>query len=350
MALASRNPPAAPAFDPVAYVRQKAPGLRLDPHAVLAVAHAESGLDPFAVGDNGSSYGLWQLHRGGALPGGVANPGQWAASQAGVDYALNQIAQVAAGLRGREAIANIVRRFERPANPDGEIQRAVGAYGSVGGGTVGSQQQAATPLAEPSQQQEQVQVPFAADLFAQNQRTLGQTGATAEMYQQMFSRPAALPKQPKVVDTPQGQVRLRGVVRGSSEFTQVDAEGAPDANGVRRHAARDWFLGPGAAVPSLGAGVVVEVKPSRGSSGQVYGGTVKVQLANGQVVVFRHVAPTVRVGQRVGANQQVATVVRWGDNPSSSHAHVEWWKSLSGGYRFENMLDPTPHIPALRSR
>jgi hypothetical protein len=31
-------------------------------------------------------------------------------------------------------------------------------------------------------------------------------------------------------------------------------------------------------------------------------------------------------------------VTAWRDGPS--HAHIELWKTLAGGYVFENMLDP----------
>jgi hypothetical protein len=54
--------------------------------------------------------------------------------------------------------------------------------------------------------------------------------------------------------------------------------------------------------------------------------------------VLRHVVPRVSVDQRVGAGQLVATVVPWRSGPP--HVHIELWKSLSGGYRFENMIDP----------
>ena len=40
----------------------------------------------------------------------------------------------------------------------------------------------------------------------------------------------------------------------------------------------------------------------------------------------------------VSAGERVATVTAWRDGPS--HAHIEIWRTLSGGYDFENMLDP----------
>jgi murein DD-endopeptidase MepM/ murein hydrolase activator NlpD len=107
------------------YILQRSRQLGLDPRAVRAVASVE-GLSG-AVGDQGTSYGPFQLHRGGALPSGRGR--QWAESKAGIDYALRQIQGVAGGMTGQQAVANIVRRFERPADPTGEIARALAAYG-----------------------------------------------------------------------------------------------------------------------------------------------------------------------------------------------------------------------------
>jgi hypothetical protein len=104
----------------------------LDPRAVLAIASHE-GLGG-GIGDQGTSFGPFQLHWGGAYPGSAPHGSQqaaqaWAWSPAGIDYALNQIQSVAGGLRGRAAIENISRRFERPANPAAEIADALAHYG-----------------------------------------------------------------------------------------------------------------------------------------------------------------------------------------------------------------------------
>lgn len=106
----------------------------LDPHAVLAVASVE-GLGG-GIGDHGTSFGPWQLHQGGALPGNIplSRAHQWAWSPAGINYALDRIASVARGKRGRAAVSAIVSQFERPAQPGQEIQKALGRYGRVGGG------------------------------------------------------------------------------------------------------------------------------------------------------------------------------------------------------------------------
>ena len=104
----------------------------VDPRAALAVASVEGGLRFGAVGDQGTSYGPFQLHVGGALPRGRG--AGWANSPAGIDYALRRIAGVARGKRGRAAVAAIVRGFERPADPASEIAKALSRYGGVSGG------------------------------------------------------------------------------------------------------------------------------------------------------------------------------------------------------------------------
>lgn len=106
------------------------PRRQIDPTAALAVASAE-GLGG-GVGDQGTSFGPYQLHVGGALPAGRGRA--WAESPAGIEYAIRQIGGVAGGLRGRPAVESIVRRFERPADPSGEIVRALGAMGSFADG------------------------------------------------------------------------------------------------------------------------------------------------------------------------------------------------------------------------
>jgi len=129
-------------------ISARAPAYNLDPVAALAVAMVE-GLSG-GVGDQGTSFGPFQLHEGGALPAGRGQA--WAESPAGIEYALRSMAGAgAAGLHGPAAIQAIVRNFERPAAPDAEIARALAAYGQagkLGGGTAMPQM----PLPPPSQQ------------------------------------------------------------------------------------------------------------------------------------------------------------------------------------------------------
>lgn len=106
----------------------------LDPNAVRAVASQE-GLSG-GIGDGGHAFGPFQLNNaGGAYPSSQPQDPQgaeaWANSPAGLDYALSRIVGVAGGLKGQSAINNIVSRFERPANPQREIQGASAAYGGL---------------------------------------------------------------------------------------------------------------------------------------------------------------------------------------------------------------------------
>lgn len=116
-------------FDPTVrnLIYQTATRHNVDPLAALAVAMGEGGVKYGAVGDQGTSYGPFQLHVGGALPQGKG--ADWANSPAGIQYAIRKMAESgAAGLTGQEAIDAIVRKFERPANPDASVTNAMGRY------------------------------------------------------------------------------------------------------------------------------------------------------------------------------------------------------------------------------
>lgn len=106
-----------------------------DWRALAAVAHAESGLNPGSIGDGGTSFGLFQLHQGGALgnmSGSQAR--QYLDAYRNASFAARQMRQLGIHhLTGREAIDAIVRRFERSANPSGEVARAWAWYTGNGG-------------------------------------------------------------------------------------------------------------------------------------------------------------------------------------------------------------------------
>jgi murein DD-endopeptidase MepM/ murein hydrolase activator NlpD len=125
-----------------------------------------------------------------------------------------------------------------------------------------------------------------------------------------------------------------------SEFSLVEPEGAPDHVGVKHHAGLDWFAPPGTLVRAPVAGKIIEAKPSVGTSGQVFGGTAKIEAQDRKVWIFRHVVPSVGVGDSIRAGRPVAAVSRWDDGPE--HAHIEIRKTNEGGHIFENMLDPLP--------
>jgi hypothetical protein len=104
----------------------------IDPQAALAVAQGEGGIRWGAVGDNGTSHGPFQLRVGGANPYKGARAKQFANSPAGIDYALRKMAESGAkGLMGAQAVDAIVRRFERPADPDISVANAVARLGKI---------------------------------------------------------------------------------------------------------------------------------------------------------------------------------------------------------------------------
>lgn len=109
------------------YIVKYSKKVKLDPAATLAVACTEGGFKG-AVGDGGSSFGPWQLHRGGALPSKVKNPRRWANSPQGIGYALRAQSKIARGKHGFNAISLIVRLFERPLYPSSQIGKAQGYY------------------------------------------------------------------------------------------------------------------------------------------------------------------------------------------------------------------------------
>jgi murein DD-endopeptidase MepM/ murein hydrolase activator NlpD len=123
-----------------------------------------------------------------------------------------------------------------------------------------------------------------------------------------------------------------------SEFAVRMPPGAPDADGVRYHAAKDWFAPAATPVRAPVAGTVIEARRDSRSAGPVFGGTVKLQDRLGRVWALRHVDPRTAVGRRVRAGEVVASVARW--DSGSPHLHVEVWRTLAGGYRYENMIDP----------
>jgi hypothetical protein len=97
----------------VGLIRQLAAKYGLDPDAVLAIASHEGprlSWGATAIGDNGTSFGPFQLHAGGALP------------------------PYARGLQGQAAVQAISQGFERPADVAGEVRDAMAHYGKIGGG------------------------------------------------------------------------------------------------------------------------------------------------------------------------------------------------------------------------
>lgn len=103
----------------------------VDPAAMTAVGRVESGLNPNAIGDGGHSVGLFQFNDLGAGKG--MSRAQRMDPMFNANAAARMFAQSGGrGLRGRAAVEAFVRNFERPANPNAEIAKALGYL--AGGG------------------------------------------------------------------------------------------------------------------------------------------------------------------------------------------------------------------------
>lgn len=109
------------------WIYADAPKYGIDPAAANAISLGVEWPGRGGAGDDGTSFGPFQLHVGGALPRGRGR--KWAESRAGVNYALRTMAKSGArGLRGQRAIEVIARNFEKPADVAGEIGKATLFY------------------------------------------------------------------------------------------------------------------------------------------------------------------------------------------------------------------------------
>jgi murein DD-endopeptidase MepM/ murein hydrolase activator NlpD len=270
-----------------------------------------------------------------------------------INQFLQRARRNAKGFRGTAGqLAQSVQRSAFPERYDQRLNQANellrGAVPKGAAGTLGKAPGGHSPIAQLAGASTQSML--AAQMLHQATQTAGgQLGDPSSVMAMAMMRQQAEAAAQEFGPTPQAGVPLSKPGKaglplgtpmgGRSEFGVVDAEGAPGAGGKRYHAGKDWFAPAGSNVTAPWGGKVVEVKQSRGNSGQVFGGTVKIQGADGRVFVARHVDPRkFKVGQSVKPGQAVATVSAW--TGGSPHAHIEVWKSLRGGYRYENMIDP----------
>ena len=138
-----------PAGSVVDAIKAAAARYGVDPRLALADAQQESGLNPMSVGDQGTSFGLYQLHRGGEL--GNLTPAQAFDPATNADTALAVFAQVQAK-NPTASPGQIAALAERPANPAAYAAAVNAIYANpafmpgVAGGAGG----AAVPAAGPA--------------------------------------------------------------------------------------------------------------------------------------------------------------------------------------------------------
>jgi murein DD-endopeptidase MepM/ murein hydrolase activator NlpD len=148
----------------------------------------------------------------------------------------------------------------------------------------------------------------------------------------------AYPPLPTRDDWTPGYLVRRGDGNRDFAFGFGDGQGAPSSDGGRYHSAVDWFAPALTGVAAPAPGVVIGARLSTDRTGQVFGGVLEIESADGVVWVMRHVQPGVVVGAHVRAGEIVAAVSPWDDG--GEHLHLEVWRTRAGGYRHENMIDP----------
>lgn len=104
--------------DVVSIINSVADALGVPRNLAQAIARRESGLNPYAVGDKGTSFGLFQLHRGGEL--GKLSPAQAFDAATNATVALTQVRAVMAKYQGQGLSGGeIAALAQRPADAAG---------------------------------------------------------------------------------------------------------------------------------------------------------------------------------------------------------------------------------------
>lgn len=117
-------------------VRAVAKSLNVDPDLAVATEHVESQGNPQAVGDQGTSFGLFQLHQGGEL--GNLTPQQAFDPTTNATRALTQFRNVQMAYPNIRDPGQIAAMAQRPANPTAYASAVDKEYAKVKGGGGGS--------------------------------------------------------------------------------------------------------------------------------------------------------------------------------------------------------------------
>lgn len=319
-----------------ALIAQMARQRGLDPRAVLAIASVEGGFNG-AIGDHGTSFGPFQLHQGGALPRGEGNA--WANSKQGIAYALDSMVKDGiAGLRGQAAVSAISSKFERPLNVPGEISKAMGRYGNLGGVGGGSSPALSTaPLGQSISGSNPAEL-VAAQLLQQAQSLAqpaqaGQPSPLSPMASGALSNPSSLlamamqnqAMQNNVMLSPGGKLTVSNANPGAPEDIRAvklaehylgtpyvyggDKPGGFDCSGllqyvwakngvnIPRTTYQQWSAGKAVGLHQLQPGDAVFFRGSDPmvSGGNVLPGHVAMYIGNGKVIQAPHTGADVQI-------------------------------------------------------
>jgi hypothetical protein len=283
---------------------------KADPVALLATALQESGARYNAVGDQGTSFGPFQYHRGGAL--GTHTP-QWAMSNAEIDAEAQRFGQYQ--IHGGKGAAAL----QRPADPVGYAS-AVQAKLAQARQILAQQGASGAPPMIPPVSLSTPHAPSASLTGG-----VGASGANRNaLLQSIINANAELAGIPAItLPTISAPVvtQPEPITRDAAEPTPTATRPAPRvaANSIYQHAnfaGHDQgvdYRGTG-SVPALADAVVTRVQANSGwpgAGGKGTGSIVVYKVTSGpyrgrHVYVAENITPRVKVGQRVSAGQPIA--------------------------------------------
>jgi len=315
-------------------ITQQARRAGLDPAAVLAVAAGEGGIRKGAVGDGGTSFGPFQLHWNGAMPKKYWNNAQassaFANSPAGVAYALRQMSKAgASGLAGADAVNAIVRKFERPADPDTSVSNALGRLGqfkSSGSSPTGTRGSPMSPMSQPVQMggmgvdPTQFKQAFASFLMnAATQQGAPDFGGLMQLAQARKQMIAAQEGFGPTVQEPAGAREPGRPTTYNGKVMQPGTEWkgthTTDNLGWGNNTAQDVMGKPGTPVGAPEDGKIIRHGGAQG------GEALYFQGKSGRVYWMGHISGMAPVGTKVRAGQPIAQIAD--QNVSAPHLHID---------------------------
>lgn len=106
----------------------------------LAIADVETGgtFDPTIVGDNGTSFGLYQLHQGGELTAAGLTPQEAYNPITNATVALTEVAAIQREYPTLTNPGSIAALAQRPGDPTTYAANVNAAYAQIAGGNVGA--------------------------------------------------------------------------------------------------------------------------------------------------------------------------------------------------------------------
>lgn len=284
--------------------------------AVVGNLQQESSLNPGAVGDGGTSYGLAQWHneRWTALRKFAASRGAKASSwTTQLDFLMSELksgyGDLHRRLRGNEDASRLavafMQKFERPADSasNGANARARSGYAAK-------------------------YVRYAGGSGGSSGGSMTGGGTSKNWWDVLFGGRGRYVKSGNGWgDNPAG-------VNYASSHTGADF-GA--RQGIK-HGDPVFFPAEGGTV----------VKAGRNVEGSAYGNGVLVRMNNGDYLFFAHLANvSVTAGQKIKAGTKIGAVGNSGTNSSGSHLHFEVRKGSTGG-KFgnwrTNFYDPEKYM------